>query len=153
MGGIHTNVSILKGDVICFARDIVVGGNDFTSAISKKLGVDQKTAEELKLRTPKEKEKDIADCVKGVFNDLLDEVKLSFGYYENQAGKGIDEVYVSGGAADTVGLEQALEDALGSKPSPWNPLGFMDVSSAGAGPDIAGKMKNHFAIAAGLALK
>ena len=153
IGGVHTNVSILKGASIYFARDIVVGGNDFTSAISKRLGLDQIAAEELKLHPQKEKEEDVTDCVKGIFNDLLDEVKLSFGYYENQAGKGVDEIYVSGGTSGIVGLEQMLEEALGSKPLFWDPLGFMDVSSCGIDPDALKKMKNYFSVAAGLVLR
>ena len=153
IGGAYTNVSILKGDSIYFARDIAVAGNDFTSAIAKRLGIDQKSAEELKIRPPKEKEKDLADCVRSVFNDLLDETKLSFGYYENQAGKGVDEIYVSGGASNIIGLEQIFEETLGSKPLFWNPLGFFDTSSSGIDPGIFEKTKSSFGIAAGLVLR
>ena len=153
IGGVHTNVSILKGESIYFARDIVVGGNDFTAAISKRLGLDQKAAEELKLHPQKEKEKDVTDCVKGILNDLLDEIKLSFGYYENQAGKGVDEIYISGGASGIASLEQILEETLGSKPISWNPMGFMDVASCGVASDVLDKMKNYFSVAAGLVLR
>ena len=150
IGGVHTNVSILKGDSIYFARDIAVGGNDFTFALSRRLGIDPKSAEELKIRPPKEKEKDVAECIKGAFNDLLDEVKLSFGYYENQAGKGIDEIYLSGGTSNITGLEQIFEETLGSKPLFWNPLSFLETHSAGIDPDSLDMMKNSFSIAAGL---
>ena len=153
IGGVHTNVSILKGDLIYFARDIVVGGNDFTSAVSKRLGIDQKSAEELKLLPPQEKKTEIADCVRGVFNDLLDEIKLSFGYYENQAGKGIDEIYVSGGASNITDLEQVFEETLGSKPIFWNPMGFMDTSAGSIDADFLEKTKNCFSVAAGLVLR
>ena len=153
MGGLHTNMSILKGGSIYFSRDIVVGGNDFTSAIAKKLGIDQIAAEELKVQCPKEKEKDVADCVKGVFSDLLDEVKLSFGYYENQGGKVIDEIYVSGGASAIINLEQAFEETLGSKPVFWNPLGFLDISSSGIDLGLLETMERSFSVAAGLALR
>ncbi len=153
IGGVHTNVSILKGDSIYFARDIALGGNDFTSAISRRLGIDQRPAEELKLRPPKEKEREIADCIRGTFSDLIDEIKLSFGYYENQAGKGIDEVYVSGGTSNIIGMEQAFEEILGSKPLSWNPLEFMDTSSGEIDSGLLSKMKTSFNVAAGLALR
>ena len=153
IGGVHTNVSILKGDSIYFSRDIALGGNDFTLAISRKLGIDQKSAEELKLRPPKDKESGIMDCIKGTFNDLLDEVKLSFGYYENQAGKGVDEIYVSGGTSDIIGMEQVFEEMLGSKPAFWNSLEFMDTSSGSINPDLLKKKKNVFSVAAGLVLR
>ena len=153
IGGVHTNVNILKGDSIYFARDIAVGGNDFTFAISRRLGIDLKSAEELKLRPPKEKEVDVAECVKAAFNDLLDEIKLSFGYYENQAGKGIDEIYISGGTSNIIGLERIFEETLGSKPLFWNPLGFLDTFSAEVDRDSFEKIKNSFSIAAGLILR
>ena len=153
IGGVHTNVSILKGDSMYFSRDIALGGNDFTFAISRKLGIDQRSAEEMKLRPPKEKEKGISDCVKGTFTDLLDEVKLSFGYYENQAGKGVDEVYVSGGTSEIAGMEQMFEETLGSKPILWNPFGFMDISSGSIDQSMLKKMKNVFSVAAGLVLR
>ena len=153
IGGANTNVSILKGDSIYFSKDIAMGGNDFTFAISRKLGVDQGSAEEMKLLPPREKKDAIADCVKGTFNDLLDEIKLSFGYYENQAGKGVDEVYVSGGTSNIVGMEQAFEEMLGSKPIFWNSLEFIDTSSGAIGSDLLMKRKNIFSVAAGLVLR
>lgn len=153
MGGVHTNLSILKGDIIHFVRDVAIGGNDFTFAISRRLGVDQKSAEELKLRPVKEKEQEIAECVKNSFNDLLDEIKLSFGYYENQAGKGVDEVYISGGSANMGGFKDAFEDALGVQPISWDPLEFMDVSAAGIDAEALSGVRSSFGIAAGLCLR
>ncbi|MFA5142828.1 MAG: type IV pilus assembly protein PilM [Candidatus Omnitrophota bacterium] len=150
IGGAHTNVSILKGELIYFARDIIMGGNDFTAAIAKKLGIGQREAEEFKIQPPKEKEPDVLECVRAVFNDLLDEIKLSFGYYENQAGKGIDEVYISGGTANIMGLESIFVETLESKPLFWNPLDFADMSAVAAKADFFDKRKNQFCIAAGL---
>ncbi|MDD5137055.1 MAG: type IV pilus assembly protein PilM [Candidatus Omnitrophica bacterium] len=153
IGGAHTNVSILKGELIYFSRDIIMGGNDFTSAISRKLGIGQKEAEAAKIAPPKDKEPEVLECVKTVFNDLLDEIKLSFGYYENQAGKGIDEVYISGGTANIIGLEGIFEESLESKPVLWDPMGFADISSAGVEASFFEKMKNRLCIAAGLLLR
>ena len=153
IGGAHTNVSILKGDSIYFSRDIIMGGNDFTSAIARKLGIGQKEAEELKLAPSKEKEAEVLDCVKTVFNDLLDEIKLSFGYYENQAGKGIDEVYVSGGTANIIGLEGIFEESLETKPVFWDPMGFVDISSPDLDASFFEKMRSQLCIAAGLLLR
>lgn len=153
IGCMYTNVSILKGDSIYFARDIAVGGNDFTLAISKKLNLDQKSAESVKLQPAKDKINDVADCVKSVFNDLSDEIRLSFGYYENQAGKGIDEIYITGGTVKLVGLEQMFEEALGSKPIVWDPLAFTDTSSLIIKADLRNKSKEYFGVAAGLVLR
>ncbi|MFA6321029.1 MAG: type IV pilus assembly protein PilM [Candidatus Omnitrophota bacterium] len=153
IGGSFTNLGILKAGSIFFARDISAGGNDFTSAIAKKFGIDQKAAEDLKLRPPEDKKDEVTDCIRNAFNDLSDEIKMSFGYYENQAGKGIDEVYLSGGGASLFGVEQILEECLGSKPIVWDPLEFFSVASSGVDKKFADKFKGSFAVAAGLALR
>ncbi len=153
IGAAYTNLSILKGESIFFSRDIALGGNDFTFSIAKKFGIDQKEAQGLKVRTPKDKEAAVSDCIKSVFNDLMDEVKLSFGYYENQAGKGIDEIYISGGGSDIIGLEQMFEEGLGSKPLSWNPIKFLEPSSAGGKPGMPDKAPISFCVAAGLLVR
>lgn len=153
IGATYTNLSILKGESIFFSRDIALGGNDFTFSISKKLGIDQKAAQEIKVNTPKDKEASVSDCIKGVFSDLMDEVKLSFGYYENLAGKGIDEIYVSGGGSNIIGLSQMFEEGLGSKPNTWNPLEFLEPSSEGDGSGTPDKAPMSFCVAAGLLVR
>lgn len=115
IGARVTNLSILTGSVINFARDIAVGGDDFNIEKSKP-----------------------------VFNNLIDEVKLSFGYHENQGGKPVDELYVSGGGC-LKGLDDAIQEMFGSEPHHWNPLGFLDTATF----DTA-KFKDYFAVAAGL---
>ena len=150
MGATMTNVSILRGSSLAVVRDITIGGNDFTAAISKKMGLSPQAAEELKV-TFKDKAMDVTDCVRPVFTNLLDEIKLSFGYHENQSGRGIDEIYVSGGSADMAGLDDLFQDALGSKPRRWDPFQFLRA------PDIdttaLGSLKNSFGVAIGLALR
>ncbi|MDD5428098.1 MAG: type IV pilus assembly protein PilM [Candidatus Omnitrophica bacterium] len=153
VGGSFTNLSILKEGSIFFARDIAVGGNNFTAAIAKRFAVDQKAAEEIKLHPPEGKGDEVADCAKIAFSDLLDEIKLSFGYYENQAGKGIDEIYLSGGSAAMPGIEQIFEEAFGSKPVSWNALEFLGKSAPTIDPKLAGAMNGSFAVAVGLALR
>jgi type IV pilus assembly protein PilM len=152
IGASFTNVSILRGESIFFARDLAIGGNDFNAAISRLLGIDEKSAEELKTN-PNDRVQDVAGCVKPVLNSLFDEVKLSFSYYENQTGKGIDEIYVSGGSSNITGLAEAFSENFGSKPSAWNPMHFADISLQGPDKDVLEKSGNSFAVAMGLALR
>lgn len=151
IGASSTNLSILRGESIAFVRDIGIGGNDFTEAISKSLNMNFEAAEELKI-SPKERSAEVQNSVKGVIDDLLDDVKLSFSYHENQSGRSIDEIYVSGGSSNLLGLADVFQEMFGSKPSAWDPLSFMDTGSAKIDPATA-KMKNFFAVAAGLALR
>ena len=150
MGAMMTNVSILRGGTLAVVRDIAIGGTDFTAAIAKKMGLSAQAAEELKV-TFKDKAQDVTDCVRPVFTSLLDEVKLSFGYHENQSGRGIDEIYISGGSADMVGLDDLFQDSLGSKPRRWDP--FLSLSAPDMDIAALGSLKNSFGVAIGLALR
>ncbi len=152
IGATSTNLSIVRGDAMAFVRDVSIGSNDLNVTISKDSGLSMESAEELKI-DPKDKMQEIANCTKTLLSSLLDEVKLSFGYYENQSGKSIDEIYISGGAIGLVGLDEAFQDALGSRPSFWNPLGFLDASSAKLDANVIDKIKNSFAVSAGLVLR
>lgn len=152
MGASLTNISILRGESIYFARDLAVGGNDFNAAMSNMLGLDGKAAEELKL-SPGDRVQDVIGCAKPVLGNLLDEVKLSFSYYENQTGKSIDEIYVSGGGSNIPGLADAFLENFGSKPSAWNPMQFAEIPVSGPEKDVLEKTGNSFGVAMGLALR
>lgn len=152
MGATLTNISILRGDGIYFARDLAFGGADMTSLIVKSMGLDEKSAEELKV-SPGEKAGDVAACIKPALSGLLDEIKMSFGYYENQTGKEINEVYVSGGASGVVGLSEAFQENLGSSPSALNPMHFADMGLQGQDKGPLEKTGGLFTVAMGLALR
>ncbi len=152
IGANFTNVGIVKDEVLCFARDITIGGNDFNQAISKALNIDIKSAEDIKLM-PKDRIQDIAACMKGVTSNLLDETRLSLNYYENQSGKGVDEIYISGGSSVIPSLEALFHEAFESKPVFWDPLNCLDKSHGGFDVAFAEKMRGSFAVAVGLALR
>lgn len=152
IGGTFTNLCILRGDAVFFARDIAIGTGDFSSVISKRMGVDPKVADEL-MFVPKEKSQEATEQMKTVFNNLLEEVKLSFNYYENQGGKSIDEIYISGGGIGLFGLNEVFQENLGSKPTLWKPLGFLDKEKAVIDKALIDSQEHNLAIAAGLALR
>lgn len=152
IGASLTNLTILRGQSIYFARDLAIGGKDFNAAISKVLGLDERAAEELKV-APGDRLEEVTNLVRPVLNNLLDEVKLSFSYYENQSGKNIDEVYVSGGASGIAGLSDVFQENLGSKPSIWNPMKFIDTASHASDKELLEKSGSLFAIVMGLALR
>ena len=152
IGASFSNVSIVKNSMLCFVRDVAIGGNDFNSAISKALDIDMKSAEDIKI-SPKGKSEDITACTKGIVNNLLDEIRLSFSYHENQSGDGIEEIYVSGGSAKLIGMGSLFKDAFDSNPSFWDPLQFLDKTAVSTNAGLIENAKSSFAIAAGLALR
>lgn len=152
IGSNFTNVGIVRDGVLCFARDIAIGGDDFNQAISKAFGVDPKAAEDIKL-SPKDKLQEVIACTKNITNSLLDDTRLSLSYYENQSGRGVDEICISGGSSVISGLDTLFQEAFESKPVFWDPLGFLKKPSEGFDKALAESMKGSFAVAVGLALR
>lgn len=125
MGAKSTNLSVLRGGVIVFVRDSAMGSGDSGEAATGGAELGQ----------------------------LLDDIKLSFEYYENQSGRAVDDIYISGSGADLAGLDDAMQEAFGAKPNRWDPLAAL--TRAPGAPDAVStdKIKNYFCIAAGLALR
>jgi len=151
IGGTFTNLCILRNNSLYFARDVALGTSEFLASISKKLNIDRKAAHELSISAG-DKTQEVTDCMKTIYASLLEEVKLSFNYYENQGGKNIDEIYISGGGAGLLGIAEVFAESFGSKPSVWKPLEFLDKSTAGVDEGLLAH-ESSFAIAAGLALR
>ncbi|MFA5338917.1 MAG: pilus assembly protein PilM [Candidatus Omnitrophota bacterium] len=83
---------------------------------------------------------------------LENQVRLSFDYYENQFGKGIDGIYVSGGGAKETALLQRFSQAFGFEVSAWDPVKNLAVSpkiDTQALKDASGQL----AVCVGLAIR
>lgn len=130
VGWALTNLSISKDNALYLARDIPIAGKDFDAALSKEPAADAKT----------------------VYANLLEELRLPFSYYENQYGRNIDEIYLSGGASGMAGMEDALRETFGLKPAIWDPLKCLDAA-AGIDKHKLETESHSFAVAAGLALR
>lgn len=149
IGSTFTNLSILKDNTIYFTRDVSIGGGDITALISKALNIDMASAEETKL-LPKEKAVDMMSLAKPVLNNLSDEIRLSFSYYENQYGRNVDDIYISGGSRNFTGLEDHFQEVFGTRPKSWDPFQFLDKESSRG---VADDVKGSFAVALGLTLR
>lgn len=150
IGASKTNINILDNTTSQFTREIYMAGNDFTDAISKKLGIDLAQAEAIK-KDPGGKAEELKEAISGIIDDLCHEIRLSFDYFENQFDKPIEQLYFSGGAVYMAGLQDLFERALEKKPLIWNPTEFIPVESEDINPE---ELKHHapqLAIAVGLA--
>ncbi|NQU95403.1 MAG: type IV pilus assembly protein PilM [Candidatus Omnitrophica bacterium] len=151
IGYTQTNVIIAQGESPFFTRDIQIGARDISKAISDHLKIEEKGADKF-IFDPKDKATEIFEAAKSVLNNLADELRLSFGYYENQNGKSINEIYISGGTTRLGGIVDYLEENFGMKPIIWDPFSKFEIS-----PDIDAKslepLRSQFAVAAGLAIR
>jgi type IV pilus assembly protein PilM len=152
IGASYTNLSIVRGGVIHFSRDVATGSNDFDETIARIFNISPDAAQRLKI-SPKEKAARLAESAKQISTSLLDDVRLSFSYHENQSGQSIDEVYLTGAGAGLAGLDNVFSENFGAKPVRWDPLAFLGKPGRGIDPVLLSSSKGSFAVAAGLALR
>jgi type IV pilus assembly protein PilM len=152
IGASKTNINIMSDAVSYFTREFYKGGDDLTDAVSKKLSIDPKEAEALKRNPGGELEK-VQECLQGVVEDVCHDVNISIDYFENQYDRKVEEVYITGGAANTPGLPEILERTVQKPVNRWNPLQFMESELS---KDAAQEMQEYApqaAIALGLAAR
>lgn len=150
IGAALTNLTILKGQSLCLVRDVAIGGKDFRAVAAKACNVDPKNSDEL-ARMAAEKAQEIALQLKPVLSNLLDEIRLSCSYYENQCGRMVEEIYVSGGASSVPSLTELFTEAFGFKPNFLNP--FMTIDTVNVDAAALEKARGALAVAVGLALR
>ncbi len=83
---------------------------------------------------------------------LETQIRLSFDYYENQFGKGIDGIYISGGGAKDTAVNERLKQAFGLEMIVWDPTAKLVISpkvDSKALKEISGQM----AVCIGLAIR
>ena len=150
IGANKTNVNILQGTTSYFTREIYLGGDDFTSAISKRFSVEAHQAELMK-RDSGDNAEEVRQAVMPVIEDLANEVHLSFDYFENQFDREVEEVFLSGGGSRLPHVEEALEKIFEKRARNWDPTENLKINSDTV--DV-GKLKANaaqLAVAIGLA--
>ncbi len=115
-----TNINIVRGDASYFMRDIQIGGANITSLIKEQLDLEYGEAERLKCNPPEEREEELFKVIQPILGNLLNEIYLSFDYYESEFGMVVDEVYICGGSSQLKWLPDFLRDNLGREIIPLN---------------------------------
>ncbi len=150
IGARKTSINVIQGEQSCFTREIYMGGNDFTQAISKRLGMRLEDAEDFK-RASEENEQDLEEALAQTFDDLGGEILLSFDYYENQFESRVEEVFLSGGSARMPILAPTFERIFNRRTTTWDPMENLQVRVPDGNEEALREMSGQMAIALGLA--
>ncbi|MHC4607739.1 MAG: type IV pilus assembly protein PilM [Planctomycetota bacterium] len=121
VGASKTNINIMSDQISYFTREFYKGGNDLTEAISKRLALELREAETLK-RNPGNDMDRVQDCIAGPVDDICHDINISIDYFENQYDKQIEEVFLTGGAGNTIGLLETLEKTVNKPVARWAPV-------------------------------
>lgn len=151
IGDKTTNLLIARQQVPYFIRDTRFGGDAITGLIQSRLQLERKAAEELK-HTLKEESPEISKITKAAFGSLVNEIFVSLDFYENLTEQRIDEVYITGGSSQLIGLKEFLAGYLNLEIIPLDPIKKLSLSSNISREEII-KLSPYLAVAIGLALE
>lgn len=132
IGASLTNINILKDGLFVFTRDVSIGGNKYTEAIQKDLGLSYDDAEKVK-RGEKVEGVDssaLESVIENVSTEIASEITRSFGYFKTTPGnENIDKVILSGGSSKIKSLDSFLQERLEVPVEIVNPFRKINIPS------------------------
>ena len=133
IGSRSTNLLVLIKNQIIFARALSCGGDLFSEGIQKNMGITYQEAEELKISTSKGQEAPevVSSLILNKLNPAFcEEVVSCYELYHSLfPDQNLDEVYVTGGGSQSLGLKQALAEILDSPVSVFDPFKNINMAS------------------------
>lgn len=151
VGATKTNINIVDGAESRFTREVYVGGQDLTAAVAKVLSLSPEEAERWKCE-PKDRIEEAMPQLQSVIEDLGNEIKLSFDYFESQFDREVQRVHVSGGGLRFPGLLESIEKLFGRPTQFWDPTAGLAVEP-GVDAEALRREAGGLAIAVGLAAR
>jgi type IV pilus assembly protein PilM len=154
-GASAININILQGDQSVFTRDISMGGNSYTEAVQKDLGLPFDAAEQLKKGIPVDGAtfEDVRPVLHTVTDNVLLEIQKTFDFFRATASSDqIDRIVMSGGASRVDGFRDMLQDRFGIAVDDFDPFRTIafDPKKLDADPR---EVAPTAAVAVGLALR
>lgn len=152
IGAAMTNLNIVDEGIPRLSRDMHIAGNSFTQKISDMLSIEFVEAERLKINPEPDKLNKIKAGVESALANLAGEIRTSFDYYESQGTSTVGKIFLSGGSAKLLGLNQMLEHFLNIEVKEWDPLKNIKI---GSNIDLTKfkAIQGEFVVALGLALR
>lgn len=156
LGASMMTVLILKDGMGAFQRDITLGGNQYTAALQKALGLGREDAEAIKLggQPWQQAQTDVLSVLRKVTEDVIAEIQRSLQFYLASAGdEPIERLYLSGGSSRLKGLREVLASRLKLPVELFNPFRRIAIPEKLFDVDYVYEIGPVAAVAVGLALR
>lgn len=155
VGASVTNIAILRDRTSIFWRDISVGGNHYTDALQKELGVTNDQAEAAKrgedVGAPPERVTAVIDSVN---EQVGAEIQKTLDFFKaTSASDPVSMIQLTGGASRTSNLKAYLSRRFETQVEALNPFRGIQVNERAFPPDRLEPMTASAAVAVGLALR
>ncbi len=151
IGGQSSTISIIGGNkLLKLSFSIQIAGDALTKSISESMNVNNLEAEQLKIKFGIGDGPSVSykNAVESVLNELLKQVNGAISYYEKNSAETVDAIYLTGGSALLIGIDDFISKGTGKIVQPLASLPFI-VKSPIFSKEINLKL---FADAVGLAL-
>ncbi len=126
MGATNTEIAVVQNEILFHARTLPVASFAFTRAMSQNLGLDLNQAEQFKRKFGLSQDKlegEIFKTLQSFLASIIEEIKRSIKFYQEQFGQNIDKILLSGGGARLPELPSYLSSLLEidvQLASPWS---------------------------------
>ncbi len=162
IGGLNTNVCVMRDSIPLLNRSIDVGGETITRTIANGLNVDLERAEQFKrdfgMSTDESGgQQQIPKTIEFVISSIVNEIKYCFNLYHNQslgptdANKAIEKVILIGGSAFLPSLPEYLSKVLNMRVyigDPWARVAYPEELKP-----VLTELGPKLAVAIGLAMR
>ena len=154
-GASATNINILSGDQSVFTRDVSIGGNAYTEALQRELGLPLESADQLKRGVPVDgvSFEDARPVLRAVSENVMLEIQKTFDFFKATASSDrIDRIVVSGGASRAEGFTEMLTERFEAPVELFDPFKKIAFDAKKLGAESADAAATA-AVAVGLALR
>lgn len=155
VGASVTHFVVIHDGEVIFVRDLPIGGSQYSTEISKELGVSFQEAESLKLSAVAKKEvpPEVHTVMSTVSDNVTEEIRNSFDFFSaSVAGLSISQCFYTGGSASIPNLISQASAATQIKFQPLNP--FLKVKpSKSINLQMMQQLSSFSAIVVGLAMR
>jgi type IV pilus assembly protein PilM len=126
IGATKTNIAIMLADRLLFTREIYLAGNEISDSIARTLNYQPDEVDAMKL-APGEALESIVDAAMPAFEDLANEIRLSFDYVEGQFDTEVANVVLSGGTSQLPNFGNILGNIISRPVFVFDPLAGLDL--------------------------
>ncbi|MCS6873241.1 MAG: type IV pilus assembly protein PilM [Pyrinomonadaceae bacterium] len=160
IGASTTNVNIVRGVTSLFMRDITMGGNQFTDALQKGLGISFQQAEAIKRGVRNQSqgfdEQTILNLLEPTMEYLAMEIQRTFDFFrasEEGYNTNVQKILISGGGSKLARLPEYLSSKLELPVEVLDPFRQIKVNTKKFDPDYLSEIMPEMALAVGLAIR
>ncbi len=156
IGASVMNVNIVRRGTSLFTRDIPIGGNRYTEAIQRELGMSYEDAESTKKgeRSAGANQAAVNSVIDGVNAEVASEIARTIDYFKSTTTDAeIQQVLLCGGTSRVKGLVQQLHDRMQVSVEIADPFSEVDTSGSDFDQETLSQLGPLAAVGMGLALR